>query len=202
MFHNHGLWNLPPVLGSEKKYMDSGPGIHGAIVGRRGSKHLFVPTLCTISENTNDEDGHLLANGTSNTVGHVVFHGKKQQKIRQFQLTFGGCCLLSSVCPISVWIWSVRASDPTKNRTTSKCTLESLCEKSHRAPAVMPLSLLALEVRKNQAESRCPSRAAVNRGVAPSSVRPWSLSAPDSTRNRTISRCPISAATIWGVAPV
>ena len=68
MFHNHGLWNLPPVLGSEKK-------IHGfwawnprSHCWKKGQLlHLFVPTLCTISENTNDEDGHLLANGTSKT---------------------------------------------------------------------------------------------------------------------------------------
>lgn len=92
----------PLCLEAKKKYMDSGPSPRSHCWKKGQLLHLFVPTLCTISENTNDEDGHLLANGTSNTVGHVVFHGKKQQKIRQFQLTFGGCCLLSSVCPISV----------------------------------------------------------------------------------------------------
>ena len=91
LFHNHGLWNLVRVLGTEKMH---GSGLfplnHCWIQGQQASFRANFAhhwrTLLNPGEATRDhkEDDHLLANGVSKTKTSG-FHGRKQQKSGQFQ---------------------------------------------------------------------------------------------------------------------
>lgn len=90
-----------PVLGSEKK-------IHGfwafspEPLLEEAAANIFSCQLCAPLAKTQTTRTAIFWPMGLQKQKLVVFHGRKQQKIRQFQLTFGGCCLLSSVCPISV----------------------------------------------------------------------------------------------------
>ncbi len=60
------------------------------------------------------------------------FHGRKQPKLWQFHSDAWWLLrpnVFVHLFPKSVWLWSLLASDPTKNRTTSNCTLRARVRK-------------------------------------------------------------------------
>ena len=108
----------------------------GKLVGRRAGKqrnnilHANFAFYC--SESGFPELGESDPGPQTTKTNQQGFRGRKQNS-DNFTVMLGGCCAqkcVSVLRPKSVWLWSLLASGPTKNRTTSNCTLRACVRKA------------------------------------------------------------------------